>query len=103
MAAINATYDYDVIHWGDVRSYPIKPDYRQRIFHARGQYDEYDYDATRISFGNWYQDENVNLKSRQPLLGIKQNGSALLRAAVRLLVLIITPQCTPTWMMFSGR
>jgi hypothetical protein len=43
-----------------------------------------------------------NPKSHQQLHGISQNGSALLGVAITILVLIITPKCTPTWMIFSG-
>jgi pimeloyl-ACP methyl ester carboxylesterase len=57
--AINKTYNYDVIKWGDVKSYPPSPAHRPRIFYALGQYDEYGYDATRSSFDHWYQGEKV--------------------------------------------
>ena len=61
-SAINATYGYDVIHWGCVKSYPGSPDHRPRAFYAIGQHEEYGYDATRSAFDHWYQEENVTLE-----------------------------------------
>jgi pimeloyl-ACP methyl ester carboxylesterase len=61
-SAINATYGYDVIHWGCVKSYPGSPDHRPRVFYAIGQNEEYGYDATRSSFDHWYQEEKVTLE-----------------------------------------
>jgi pimeloyl-ACP methyl ester carboxylesterase len=58
-AAVNAAYSYDVIHWGDVKSYPSSPTHRPRVFYALGELEEYGYDATRSSFDHWYQGEDV--------------------------------------------
>ena len=60
-AAINKAYSYDVINWGDVKSYPSSPDHRPRVFYALGESEEYGYDATRRSFDHWYQGEDVKL------------------------------------------
>lgn len=58
-AAFDAAYDYDVIHWGDVKSYPSNPDHRPRIFYATGEHEEYGYDDTRSSFAHWYPEEEA--------------------------------------------
>jgi pimeloyl-ACP methyl ester carboxylesterase len=57
--AINATYEYDVIHWGNVMSYNGTPVHRPRVFYAIGQYEEYGYDATKATFNHWYPGEEV--------------------------------------------
>jgi hypothetical protein len=61
-AGINSTYDYDVIHWGCVKSYGDSPSHRPRVFYALGQYDEYGYDATRSSFDHWYQGDSMEIE-----------------------------------------